>query len=78
MTMDISKPLEAFEVVDFRARSFCVRGFWGNCAHLLSLLQPQVEGIAADMEHSADVGLLLTSVNGRNRFLPQVKAGIGI
>ena len=70
MAVGYGKLSKGFEVLDFRLGSFLDRCFRGHRAGLLSLLQPQVEGVAADVEELADMGLLLTSVNGRDGFLP--------
>ena len=70
MTVGCRKPSKGFEVLNFRLGSFLDRGFRSHRAGLLSLLQPQVESVATDVEEFADMGLLLTSVNGRDGFLP--------
>jgi hypothetical protein len=61
--------MEGFEVNHFRARFF----YWyfrSNRANLLSLFQ-KVEGIAADVEEAADVGLLFTWSTVATAFSPK-------
>jgi hypothetical protein len=69
MAVVFRKPSKGFQVADFRIGSFLDRRFRRDRAGLLARLQPEVEGMPADVEEFADVGLLLTAVNGSDRFL---------
>ncbi len=72
MTMGSGKLLAGFEVIHLGTGAFFDGCFRSHRASLCSLLQSKVEGIAADIEESADVGFLLASVNRGNGFLSQV------
>ena len=64
--------LERSEVFDLRFDARCGAHFGRNCASLVSTPEPKVERIATNLERTADVRLLLASVDGGDCFSTQV------
>ena len=70
--MLLDKGSKALPVRDFMATSLLIVGDRLTIPGLPLPLEPQIQGIAADVEHLAHCGLSFPSLHRFNRFLTKV------
>ena len=69
MTIGLSEAAKPLKVVNRGGWAASGIGSWRDAAGCLTLLKPQVERVAADVEHPADAALLLPSIYSRKGFV---------
>ena len=70
--MSLGKLTQSLPVRNFMSISPLIMGDRLAGASLFLSFQPQVERVAADVQHSADFAFAGSTLNRRNRFLAQV------